>query len=398
MNILQETNIEYKISVSDTLVLESKNLGGELFNIDHNSVVDYFGASLEMSDSRILVGARYEDNSDNGDGRVGAVYLYGINGDFILRAQASDASEDAYFGWDVCFNDSRAYISARKEDSIASDSGCVYIYDFNGVELNNETKLKSSDAEANDYFGTSIDISDSKLLIGASHEDSVASDAGAVYLYDLDGTNEIKITASDGGADEYFGSHIAISNSNIVVGSDRWNDAAGAVYVYDLNGSEKFKITPTNPQSGSQFGYSVDISETKIVVGAPYLDEGSFTNLGSFYIYDLDGSNEIKINSPLLQSYSRFGEEVKILGDKIVVGSPNAQVRDTNLGVVYIYDLQGNLLSEIQPTKPYMNYFGQKIGLSSSRILVGVMEKSIVFSFDLDSQPIMSEIIKSYKI
>ena len=46
-----------------------------------------------------------------------------------------------------------------------------------------------------------------------------ATDAGAVYVYDLDGTNETKITASNSGSLDEFGGAVAVGNSKIVVGA-----------------------------------------------------------------------------------------------------------------------------------------------------------------------------------
>ena len=45
-------------------------------------------------------------------------------------------------------------------------------------------------------------------------------DVGAVYLYDLDGTNELKITPSDSVAGSKFGTHIDIIEDKIVIGAE----------------------------------------------------------------------------------------------------------------------------------------------------------------------------------
>ena len=95
-------------------------------------------------------------------------------------------------------------------------------------------------------------------------------DQGSVYVYDLDGTNETKITASDGAADDRFGYSVAIGNNKIVVGAyGDDNSDTGAVYVYNLDGTGQTKITASDGSTQDAFGASVAIGNNKIAVGAP---------------------------------------------------------------------------------------------------------------------------------
>ena len=48
-------------------------------------------------------------------------------------------------------------------------------------------------------------MGDNKIVVGAYGDDDNGSSSGSVYVYDLDGTNEIKITASDGASNDRFG-------------------------------------------------------------------------------------------------------------------------------------------------------------------------------------------------
>ena len=49
-----------------------------------------------------------------------------------------------------------------------------------------------------------------KIIVGASNDDDNGSNSGSVYVYDLDGSNEVKITASDGEVADRFGRLVAI--------------------------------------------------------------------------------------------------------------------------------------------------------------------------------------------
>ena len=45
------------------------------------------------------------------------------------------------------------------------------------------SKIQASDAQADDYFGYSVAVSDNRIVVGASEEDTTATDAGSVYIF-----------------------------------------------------------------------------------------------------------------------------------------------------------------------------------------------------------------------
>jgi len=113
------------------------------------------------------------------------------------------------------------------ENDDGTNSGSAYIYDLDGT---NEIKITASDVAENDYFGYSVTVSDSKIVIGAYGNDDDGSYSGSAYIYDLDGTNEIKLTASDAAEADRFGNSVAVSNSKIVIGAN--NSNTGSAYIY----------------------------------------------------------------------------------------------------------------------------------------------------------------------
>ena len=48
-----------------------------------------------------------------------------------------------------------------------------------------EVKINASDGAADDYFGYSIAISGDYAVVGASHDDGVGSNSGSAYIYDI---------------------------------------------------------------------------------------------------------------------------------------------------------------------------------------------------------------------
>ena len=230
--------------------------GNQLTKITANDAEagDAFGISVAASDTKIVVGAWSEDT---GGSSAGAAYIYNIDGSQISKIQASDKATLNQFGWSVAASNNRIVVGARK----AGTGGAVYIFDVNGTQL---TKITASDAEADDQFGYAVAASDTNIIVGAPLEDTGGSDAGAAYIYDLDGNQISKITASDAAGNDNFGWSVGVTNTHVIVGAF----LGSAAYVFDLKGNQLSIITASDGASG-WYGYSVDISSSRMVIGAP---------------------------------------------------------------------------------------------------------------------------------
>lgn len=265
-------------------------IGNELAKIKASDPLDFdsFGTSVAVSDDRIVVGSPYRNiNGEN----VGVAYIFDSNGNEIAKLEPDITNQGLYFGRNVAVSDNYVLVAAPNG---SDGSGAVYIYTIDGVFVN---KLTSPDGKVGDSFGTGIAINESllstsRILVGAYNEGSVASNAGAVYIYDLQGNLIQKITAYDADQDDRFGMAVAVSDSRIVVGSvyedkDSANLNSGAVYIYDLQGNPIEKIVASNVGAGDFYGRAVAITDTRIMVGA-YREDTTNTNAGSVYLYNLD--------------------------------------------------------------------------------------------------------------
>ena len=68
-------------------------------------------------------------------------------------------------------------------------------------------------------------------------------------MYDQDGTNEFTITASDNTAsttNRKFGEALAIGANKILVGAPGVNNEQGAVYIYNMDGTGEVIITASD--------------------------------------------------------------------------------------------------------------------------------------------------------
>ena len=322
---------------------------------------DYFGISVAVSDTRIVVGAPNEDTTAS---NAGSAYIFDINGNQLAKIQASDAEANDYFGWSVAASDTRIVVGANWEDTTASAAGSAYIFDINGNQL---AKIQASDAEANDYFGWSVAASDTRIVVGANWEDTTASAAGSAYIFDINGNQLAKIQASDAEANDYFGISVAVSDTRIVVGAyqeDTNGSSAGSVYIFDINGNQLAKIQASDAGEWDQFGYSVAVSDTRIVVGAYGED--------TTYIFDIDGNQLAKIQASDAEAGDLFGYSVAVSDTRIVVGAYGEDTTASGAGSAYIFDIDGNQIAKIQASDAEENdYFGYSVSVSNTRIVVG---------------------------
>jgi len=256
--------------------------------------------------------------------------------------------------------------------------------------------LLASDAEAHDYFGTSVTVAGNRLVVGAHGVDTVGVNTGKVYVYDWNGSAYIEVaqlTASDAQANDGFGIAVALSGDRLVVGAQREGTAAvaaGKVYVYDWNGSayvEVAQLTASDAHAYDYFGISVALSGNRLVVGA-YVEDTATPNTGKVYVYDWDGTAYIEVaqlTASDAQAYGLFGGSVALSGNSLVVGAHRAiapGVDDTgvdttavDVGKLYVYDWNGIAYIEVaQLTASDAqagDQFGRSVSLSGDRLVVG---------------------------
>ncbi len=313
---------------------------------------DLFGGSVAIHGDKIVVGASGDDDSGS---YSGSVYVYNLDGTGEQKITASDGAQNDGFGHSVAMTDTKIVVSALNDDDAGSNSGSVYVYNLDGT---GEQKITASDGAGNDKFGQSVTMSDIKIVVSAANDDN---SKGSVYVYNTDGTGEQKITASDGVSGNQFGESVAVSDTKVVVGSSGDQMAKGSVYVYNLDGTGEVKITASDGVGNDLFGKSVAVTDTHIVVGAMG-DGDAGSGSGSAYVYNLDGTGEVKITASDGASGDRFGGAVYTDGQNIFVGAGDAGYPAEGYGSVYIYNMDGTGEQKIVPTiSPAGGGFGGSI-------------------------------------
>ena len=253
----------------------------------------------------IIVGAPHEDGPTNSVASSGAAYIYSRSGNSWSEDQIlypSDPVVNNYFGVDNALNEDGtvAAIAATGDDTSATDSGAVYIFTKSNGTWSQETKLKITNGgpNASDHWG-GVSLSDDGLTLsaGTSNDDTTASNSGAVYVFNKsNGTwsQTVKLKASNAGANDKLGGRTRISGTgDTIVSGAREEDTgttnAGSAYIFTLNNgtwSQRQQIQASDRASGDLFGDSVGISKdgTVISVGA-VLEHGGGTDSGSAYVF-----------------------------------------------------------------------------------------------------------------
>jgi hypothetical protein len=196
----------------------------------------------------------------------------------------------------------------RDDTAAGADAGSAYVFVRSGTSWTEQAKLTAGDGAAADGFGRSVALSSdgNTALVGAVGDDTTAGfDAGSAYMFVRSGTAwtpQAKLTAGDGAADDLFGISVSLSSdgNTALVGAFRGDTAAGtdagSAYVFMRSGTswtEQAKLTAGDGAADDNFGWSVSLSSdgNTALVGAWLDDIGALSDAGSAYVFLLTPSN-----------------------------------------------------------------------------------------------------------
>jgi hypothetical protein len=153
------------------------------------SAGDKFGFSVSISGDHAIVGAAEED--DAGGISSGKAYIYNVSTGALVHTLDNPnpfgTSEYDRFGWAVAISGDHAIVCAWLEDEAdgVTNSGKVYIYNVTSGAL--VKTLDNSNAYGtgkDDYFGYSVAISGSNIIVGAINEDDAdGTNSGKAYIF-----------------------------------------------------------------------------------------------------------------------------------------------------------------------------------------------------------------------
>ncbi len=319
-----------KTAVQEVKLLPSAG-GGE----DHN-----FGASLSVDGNRMVVGA---PNFSLNTIVHGAVYVFDFDETTWSESQILipfDGINNDQFGTSVSLSGTRLLVGARNDDDVSFNAGVVFVYDYNGVSWQFTQKLTANDAAPGYKFGGSVSLSGNRALIGS---DKAGGDinitTGAAYIFEFSNNlwnQTARLLPSDGAEFDNFGVSVSLFGSQALIGSSENDDSgngSGSAYVFDFNGSnwpETQILTASNAGFQHKFGTSVSLSNNRAFIGASG-ENSNGDNTGAAYVFDLNNNTWTqtqKLHATDAQANAKFGNSVNLIGNRVLITA----VTDTNKG------------------------------------------------------------------
>jgi hypothetical protein len=303
---------------------------------------DIFGSSVAVSGSTVLVGAW-------GTGDTGAVYVYVKSGRTWHR-QATLGGTLFFlltqFGSSLAISGSTAIIGAW---GAQGGAGLVYVYVRSGTKWKLQTMLSDPDGKPLDGFGEAVALWGKTVLVSAT---GVHDYAGAVYVYTRSGSHwrrHASLPDPHGAPNDQFGTSVALSGAQAVIGAPGVAAFSGAVYMYDQSGArwrQQVVVTVSrrvSPAGG--FGGAVALSGTgrrAIALLSGQSVSGLTTEryqCGSAFEYTRPNGHwreRARVADPRCRSYDEFGYALSISGATALIGAPGA---GKNAGVTYLLTL-----------------------------------------------------------
>ncbi|TGK31644.1 hypothetical protein EHQ05_00500 [Leptospira yasudae] len=297
-----------------------------------------------------------------------------------------------------------------------SYTGAAYVFRKVGTTWSQEAYLTAPLRTNTDVFGISVAISGDTIVIGAPFEDSnqnfvsttASSDesmlsSGAAYVFRRSGATwnfEAYLKPSNPDAYDCFGRFVAINGDTIVVGSpqeasldptiqsgsnassDNAGSNVGAAYVFKRVGttwSQEAYLKAQNPMANDRFGSEIGISGDTIIVGVSQ-DDVAFANSGAAHIFKRVGATwtrEAFLKASNANANDQFGVSVGISGDIAIIG---ASTQASSEGAAYVFERTGTSWTETAilkaPNAGTNDLFGKAVAISGNTVAIAAPRES----------------------
>jgi hypothetical protein len=344
------------------------------------SSFDVFGTGLALDGDTLLVGARGVDTPAM---NAGAIYAYRRIGGAWAQQQKlvfPTAVADDQIGWSVALAGSTAVTGAPERGA----GGSAFILRFDGGAWFSQVEVSDPQAGAAAAFGAAVACGPDTIAVGAPEStEQVGAGAGRVRIFDRAGQvwstgQALRAPYPDPG--DRFGIAVAMDGDLLAVGAPGDDDLeinAGAVYLFKVQGGQFVqvaKVLAPNPTLEDAFGSAVALRNGTLVIGAPRhdaLDE----NAGAAFVYSVSESGQPSFVRAILplgaSAQTNFGHSVASDGTGIAVGGPGRVVNGVVVGGCW-FDLDGNgtLDGVVQPGDvTALGLCGSRVAMSSSSVL-----------------------------
>ncbi len=294
-----------------------------------------------------------------------------------LKLFANDNALGKAFGTATATEKDYVAFGAPGDFEHGTFAGAVYLFTEQAGSLTQQVKLTADDARPNSYFGGALAASGETIIIGSQWDDDVAAFAGAAYIFRRTGSTwsqEAKLFAPDGVAQDYFGGVVAFEGNVAAItsiGQDAGANGAAAVYLFQRTGSTwsfLTKLIDPQPTVGGRFGHSLGVYGDWVAVGSNITDRAC--------IYRRNGvswpleTTLTAINPP--PGDTGFGTGLAMNGEFLVVSSIHMNSHE---GVLFLFKLvEGSWTFHERKDSPDgfpLGHFGWSVAMTETHLAVG---------------------------
>jgi len=312
---------------------------------------DEFGYSVSLDGDTALIGAPDDDNN----GTLGSAYVFirtGTTWTQQAKLLPSDGSNYDMFGCCVSLSGDSALIGAYLDDDNGVESGSAYVFTRTGTTWTQQAKLLASDGAANDCFGLFVSLDGDTALIGAIYGDGNEIDSGSAYVFTRTGTTwiqEAKLLASDGTINDFFGGSVSLSGDTALIGAMKDDDngaGSGSAYAFTRTGTtwtQEAKLLASDGSVEDYFGNLVSLDGDTALIGA-FWDDDNGDYSGSAYVFTRTGTTWTQQQKLLASDGAAeddFGNLISLDGDTALIGAMWDDDNGNDSGSVYVFTKEG---------------------------------------------------------
>jgi uncharacterized protein (TIGR03437 family) len=379
---VEDSEAEYPLTIDPIFTMQQKLVAAD------GAANDYLGRAVALSGNTALVGAPYDDANGMEQGSAYVFVRQGATWTQQARLFAQEGASFDYFGWSVALDGDTAVVGAiYGPGSVNPDQGAAYVFTRVGTTWTLQARLNAGDGQSLDQFGAAVALDGQTALIGAfNHQVSPASGkTGAAYVFVRNGvtwTQQARLEANDGAADDRFGLSVALDGDTALVGAPADNVGAnadqGSAYLFTRNGAvwaPPQKLTTTDSAAGDQFGNAVALNGEKALIGAYLYGSDDRGKVFTFKRSAAGWAQTDGTESPKPAAGAHFGVSVALGGDTAVVGASLGlfeQGVDQRSAYVFVYGGEWFPVRQLGPELGVANdRFGHAVALDGDTVLVG---------------------------
>jgi FG-GAP repeat len=363
---------------------------------------DLFGSSVALDGELLAVGAPGKDLDGE---QSGCIYVFERSGQgWLETAQLLPRSLKAGDRLGLTLTLDGETIAAGAPYAATAQGGFaagkVYVFVRQGFAWREQAQLIARDGRPFDLFGSALALDGDTLVIGARGADDAlrGRNSGAAYVFHRQAgrwTEQGRLSASDGAADDFFGHSVAVLGDLAAVGAFGHDDPrsgqnSGAVYLFQRGDDTWYtqaKLTSSGPEVGAQFGYSLGFiggssGQALLAVGAnqytnnPDKFKFIFVVPGRIELFQLLargwqplaqlGRGNLSDEDPGFLGSSLATSHLAQGGDVLATGSPYSNQ-------VYLYQNLGQGWKAPLVIEPgyYQLFYGRPVALSAETLAVG---------------------------